>query len=135
MVSFKRLHCPRDLVRAREPTPTVPNKNSLETIGFFPCKSSKCILHKYIHFTNKFKAHRQIKECPVTTYINCSISSVTDLITCTHCGKQYDGKTETHYTRFSNTRSEISNFHDNTYTKFLPYTIHFNSTDHTLGNV
>ncbi|KAJ8019991.1 hypothetical protein HOLleu_41807 [Holothuria leucospilota] len=90
MVAFRRPRSLRDLlVRPREPTPLRHDISSSEPPGFFSCKSRKCMLHSYIHATNKFKSTQTNQEFPITTHINCKNSWVIYLMTCTHCGKQY----------------------------------------------
>ena len=135
MVAFRRPRSLKDLlVRARDPLPADHNPNK-EPIGFHPCKSKKCMLHKYITETDKFISTQTKQEFPITTHINCKSSWLIYLITCSLCGKQYIGKTETTlYTRFSNTKSEIINF-NNDHAKRLPYTLHFNSEHHTIDHV
>ena len=106
VVSFRRPRNIRDLLvnaKLRE----IPSDTQ---IGSTKCNAKRCSVCPFICESKKFRSSNTGESFPITTHIDCKSSWLIYLITCTKCQQQYVDKTSnTLYTRFTGTKSDIKN--------------------------
>ena len=133
IVAFRRNRNLKDLLVSAK-LPPVKNNEEIEEPGFFQCKSKKCSVRNNITMGKKFSSSITKENFPITDHIDCKMSWLIYLITCSKCSMQYVGKTTTSlYTRFANHKTDIK-YYGTDKGKKLPIGKHFNMTGHSFAD-
>lgn len=94
-----------------------------------PCGKSRCKTCPHVTTTSEFQSFSTKQKFEIKQNLNCESHNIIYLITCTKCGIQYVGKTETSLAiRFSRHKNTIIGNKDK------PVAIHFNQPDHSLDH-
>ena len=134
LTAYRRPRNLRDLLVKARVKPIATDVTPKPT-GSYKCIKKCVICRDHMVESKKYTSSVTKRSYPITQHLSCKSTWVIYLITCRKCNKQYIGKTNTTlYTRISNTRSQIKNFHTPQNAK-LPYAQHFNLPDHTLADL